>query len=393
MSVPGPFGGGDPFEGMPIFRDLAKMFTASGPVNWEIAKQVALWIATEGATESNVEPVRRIRFEELSRVADLHVSETTGLSTSATGRSVTAVPVGRSQWALATIDAYKPLLERLATALTPTDGMADEPDDMSDPTMAMLGNLGQLMGPVMLGMQSGFTVGHLARGAFGQYGLPVPRPLSDELLVVPATIDAFAAAWSLPEDDVALWVELSEITHHAVLARPHVRERLDELLGAYVGGFRPDPTALEGKLDAVDLANPAALQDVLGDPEALLGAMQTPEQRETLARLEALVAAIEGYVDHVVDTVGRRLISSFGPLTEALRRQRVERGDGDKFVERLFGLELGQGQYDRGTSFVNGVVERAGEDGLAKLWHSARELPTPAEIDAPGLWLARLEFD
>ena len=377
-----------------MFRDLAKMFTGSGPVNWEIAKQVALWIATEGVTEPNVDPVRRIRFEELSRVADLHVAETTGLSTSATGRSVTAVPVGRSQWALATIDAYRPLLERLATALSAGDeAMPDDPDTAADPTMALLGNLGQLMGPVMLGMQSGFTVGHLARGAFGQYGLPIPRPPSDELLVMPVTIDAFASAWSLPEDDVALWVELSEITHHAVFARPHVRARLDELLGAYVSGFRPDPSALEGKLDAVDLGNPAALQDVLGDPEVLLGAMQTPEQRETLARLEALVAAIEGYVDHVVDTVGRRLISSFGPLTEALRRQRVERGDGDKFVERLFGLELGQAQYDRGAAFINGVVERAGEDGLAKLWLSARELPTPAEVDAPGLWLARLEFD
>jgi putative hydrolase len=376
---------------MPMFRDLAKMFTGSGPVNWEIAKQVALWIATEGATEANVEPVRRIRFEELSRVADLHVAETTGLSTSATGRSVSAVPVGRSQWALATIDAYKPLLERLAVALSGSDADLDEA--AADPTMALLGNLGQMMGPVMLGMQSGFTVGHLARGAFGQYGLPIPRPPSDELVVVPATIDAFASAWSLPEDDVALWVELSEITHHAVFARPHVRARLDELLGAYVGGFRPDPSALEGKLDAVDLGNPAALQDVLGDPEALLGAMQTPEQQETLARLEALVAAIEGYVDHVVDTVGRRLISSFGPLTEALRRQRVERGDGDKFVERLFGLELGQAQYERGAAFVSGVVERAGEDGLARLWHSPRELPTPAEVDAPGLWLARLEFD
>ena len=377
-----------------MFRDLAKMFTGSGPVNWEIAKQVALWIATEGVTEPNVDPVRRIRFEELSRVAELHVAETTGLSTSAAGRSVSAVPVGRSQWALATIDAYRPLLERLATALSAgAEGMPADPDDTADPTMALLGNLGQLMGPVMLGMQSGFTVGHLARGAFGQYGLPIPRPPSDELLVVPATIDAFASAWSLPEDDVALWVELSEITHHAVFARPHVRARIDELLGAYVGGFRPDPSALEGKLDAVDLGNPAALQDVLGDPEVLLGAMQTPEQQETLARLEALVAAIEGYVDHVVDTVGRRLISSFGPLTEALRRQRVERGDGDKFVERLFGLELGQAQFDRGAAFVDGVVERAGEDGLARLWHSARELPTPAEVDAPGLWLARLEFD
>jgi putative hydrolase len=294
---------------------------------------------------------------------------------------------------MATLDAYRPLLERLATALSAGMDAPVEDSPTDDPTMALLGNIGQLMGPVMLGMQSGFTVGHLARGAFGQYGLPIPRPLSDELLVVPATIDAFASDWSLPPDDVALWVELSELAHHAVFARPHVRQRIDALLEAYVSAFRPDPTALEGRLDELDLGNPAALQDVLSDPEVLLGALQTPEQQETLARLEALVAAIEGYVDHVVDSVGRTLIGSFGPLTEALRRQRVERGDGDRFVERLFGLELGQAQFDRGQAFVQGVVERAGEEGLARLWHSDHELPTPAEVDAPGLWLARIDID
>jgi putative hydrolase len=376
---------------MPMFRDLAKMFTAQGPVNWEIAKQIALWIATEGVTEDNVEPVRRIKLEELTRVADLHVAEATGLSTMATGRSLSVQPVGRGPWAMATLEAYRPLLERLAIALSATDGPED-PADAPDPATQLLGNLGQLMGPVMLGMQAGFTVGHLARRDFGQYGLPIPRPPSDDLLVVPATIEAFAGDWSLPPDDVALWVLLSEITHHAVLARPHVRQRLDELLSLYVSGFRPDPSALEGRLDEVDIGDPTSLQDVLGDPEVLLGALQTPEQQETLARLEALVAAIEGYVDHVIDEVGRRLIGSFGPLTEALRRRRAERADGDKFVERLFGVELGQAQFDRGDAFVRGVLERAGDEGLARLWHSEHELPTPAEVDAPGLWLARIDI-
>jgi putative hydrolase len=301
-------------------------------------------------------------------------------------------PVARGQWAMAALEAYRPLLERLATSLSAgMDG--GMPEAEADAAAQLLGNIGQLMGPLMLGMQAGFTVGHLARAAFGQYGLPIPRPPSDELLVVPANIDAFATDWSIPADDVVLWVELSEIAHHAVLARPHVRTRLDDLLSSYVSGFRPDPGALEGKLDQVDLADPASLQDVLGDPEALLGALQTPEQQETLTRLETLVAAIEGYVDHVLDSVGRKLISSYGPLTEALRRRRVERGDGDRFVERLFGLELGQAQFDRGQSFVRGVLERAGDDGLAKLWRSEGTLPTPAELDAPGLWLARLEID
>ena len=140
MSVPGPFGGaGDPFEGMPIFRDLAKMFTASGPVNWEIARQVGQWVATEGAAEGNVDPIRRIRFEELARVADLHVTEATGLSTSATGQVLTVTPVGRAQWAMTALEAYRPLLEGLATALSGPGDAGTEADPEADVTMQLLG--------------------------------------------------------------------------------------------------------------------------------------------------------------------------------------------------------------------------------------------------------------
>ena len=114
--------------------------------------------------------------------------------------------------------------------------------------------------------------------------------------------------------------------------------------------------------------------------------------RTPRSQLQALTAALEGYVDHVMDTVGHRLISSYGSLTEALRRRRVERGEADRFVERLFGLELGQAQFDRGAAFVKGVLDRGGEQSLTRLWTSARLLPTPAEVDAPGLWLERISI-
>ncbi|MBW8825150.1 MAG: zinc-dependent metalloprotease [Acidobacteria bacterium] len=111
-----------------------------------------------------------------------------------------------------------------------------------------------------------------------------------------------------------------------------------------------------------------------------------------LPRLEALLAALVGYVDWVVDSVGQRLIGSYDMLTEAVRRRRVTAGDADRFVEHLLGVELGQSQYERGDAFIAGIVERAGTEGLARLWQSAQVLPTPAEIDAPGLWLARIDL-
>ena len=388
MSTPGPPGGFNPFE--KLFADLGRMFAQQGPVNWDVARQIALFLATEGEAETNVDPLERMRFEELVRVADLHITERTGLTTAVTGRVLSVAPVTRSEWAMRSLDAHKPLFERLAVSLNAVDDEADVEEAAS--TDKLLGELGRMVGPVLLGLQAGSMLGHLSRRAFGQYDLPIPRPPSDELLVVPANLDEFADEWSLAPDDLRLWVCLHEVTHHAVLGRPHVQARLEGHIADYVSSFEVDPDVLEGVMGGFDPTDPEGMQAAFADPEMLLGALQSPAQQELLATIETLTVVLEGFVDHIMDTVGRALIGSYGMLSEAVRRRRVEASDGDRFVERLLGLQLGQAQYDRGAAFVRGVVERGGDDGLARLWASARELPTPAEVDAPGLWLARIEL-
>jgi len=391
MSQPGPLGGGGPLED--LLRNLARLLTSQGPLNWEIARQLAQWTAAEGEPEDNPDPIARVRLEELLRVADLHVSEATGLATTATGGLLSVAAVTRSDWALRTLEAWRPLLERLASSLGQPSSPADISELPSDDPMAkLLGNLPQAVAPLLLGMQAGSMVGHLAIRAMGQYDLPVPRPPSDELLFVPTTIDRFATDWSLPVNDVRLWVCLHEITHHAVLSRPHVRARLEELLTAYAGSFEPNGSALEDRLGGFDPTDLAALQETFSNPEVLLGELETTAQRELKVPLQALLAAIAGYVDHVMDVVGRRIIGAYGPLTEALRRRRLSEDEGTRFVGRLLGIELDGRVYERGAAFVRGVLERAGDDALSRLWHSERELPTPAEINAPGLWLARIDL-
>lgn len=380
---------GNPFEQLPIFGDLARLFSEKGPVSWDVARQIALLLATEGQPELNVDPLVRMRYEELARVAELHVANTTGLPTAPGGGVLQVRPVGRGEWAQRGLEAYRPLLERLSAALS----LPGDDDVEPDASTGLLGSIGKLLGPVLLGMQSGLMVGHMAQRALGQYDIPLPRPSSDELLVVPANVDAFGGEWSLPEEDLRLWILLHEIVHHAVLGVPHVRARLGQLLDEYVSSFEVDPHSLEGSLGEMDLADPSGLQSLLGNPETLFGAIQTSTQREVYVRIEALVTPLVGYVDYVLDTTGRRLIASYDMVTEALRRRRVEATEGDRFVGRLLGVELNQTHYDRGSAFVRGLVERAGPDAAHRLWASPRELPTPAELDAPGLYLARLEID
>jgi putative hydrolase len=391
VSEPGP--GEDPFRGVPFLGDLARMLQGQGPLNWDAARQFALMIATDGGSEPNIDPSLRFHYQELGRIADLHVQRVTGLDTVTSGRAVEIVPVTPGTWVQRALDAYRPLFQHLAGTLGAASVPATDDLGEQDQGLAMFGGLMQMLSPMMLGMSVGSMVGHLSRRSFGQYDLPIPRPASNEVHVVSSTIDAFSASWSLPVDDLRLWVSLQELTSHAVLSIPHVRTALEALLMSYVAGFQPNPDALGDKLaalDPTDTGGIADLQQVLGDPEVLLGAMQSPAQRELLPRLDALVATIIGYVDHSVDVAARGLVGAAPRIAEAVRRRRVEADQSDVFVERLLGLTLTQAAVERGHAFVAGILERDGD--LSRLWASAQELPTPAEVDAPGLWMARIDL-
>lgn len=383
----------NPFANLPMFGDLAKALSGQGPLNWDAARQFAMLAATGGESEPNVDPAVRIALGDLAQIADMHVREVTGLDPGH-GRSPSVSTVTPGTWAQRTLTDYQTLFTELATSLSQRPSHSAEDDD---PAMAMMAGLNQLMAPAMLGMAVGSMVGHLAKRAFGLYDLPIPRPGASELVLVPGSIDGFADEWELPRDDLRMWVLAQEMAAGSLYSVPHVSETVTDLVRRHVGAFRPDPDALMDKLSSIegeiDEANPmAALQRAFGDPEVLLGAVRTPEQEALQPRLDAMLALVIGYVDHVVDRVGTRVLGSPGRIAEAVRRRRIESSPEDVFVERLLGLRLDRHQVERGRAFFAGVVERAGPEGLARLFAEVANLPTPAELDAPGLWLARLDL-
>jgi putative hydrolase len=385
---------GDLFRG--IFGDMLKMLRTDSPVQWELAVQLARSVAAgEATSEGNVDPSERMRFGELSRIAEMYVADVTGMATSAKS-PLSVEPANRVDWAGRSLDAWKPFIDKLAASIAPDKPPAASPDhtppDGEAGFAAMMEQWAVVVAPAMLAMQVGSIVGHLARRCFGQYELPLPRTTLDEVLVVPPNVTEFASDWSLPPDDVRMWVCLNAAGYHAVLSRPHVRDRLEGLLLEHARGFRPDPKALEARLEAMDVTDFPALTRMLGDPSALGQSVDTPELRFIRSQLSALTAMIAGYVEHVATTAGERLIGSQGALREAMRRRRVERGDGERGAESLFGLRLDQEIVDQGFAFVTGVLERGGQSELAKLWVVEANLPTPPEVDAPGLWIERVNL-
>ena len=400
------FGGGTPgaFDLSQIdLNAIMRVLSASGPVNWEIARQTAEWVALEGKPEPRVEERDAKQFEELVQAAQtLVVGETGFYATFATPMRT----LGPKGWVDLHLVALRPVLEALATTL----GQAMQPggdDDeaelagafpgLSLPQGIPVGDVLKMLAPALLGVQAGSMIGYLAQHAFGRYDLPLPTgtpPDGDEpsLMFVVPNIDAFEQAWTLPRDDLRFAVVLHEVVHAAVRSVPWVRARLLGLAVEYVSSYEINPVAFEEEFGNIDPTDPSSFEAMTTSPERILGAMQSPRQEGPREELQRLTSVIEGYADDVVERLARRLIPTFDRIEEAMRRHRIERGEAERFIEGLLGLKLEREHYDRGQAFCRGVIERAGPDGLNRLWESESMLPTANELDAPGLWLARIDL-
>ncbi|MGQ0805008.1 MAG: zinc-dependent metalloprotease [Actinomycetota bacterium] len=375
---------------------LMRMLQSEGPVNWEVARQVAAWVALEGEAEQPIEAGDHAQFDELARAAQTHVVGETGLT--ATFRAPLRA-LGPKEWADLHLEALRPVLEALAANLgevmqtaAPAEGEPETAEGAgpfgTDPFGGLLG----MLAPLLLGLQAGSMIGYLAQHALGRYDLPLPTGDEPSLCFVVPNVVAFEEAWSLPRPDLRFYLALHEVVHAAERSVPWVQERLVRLTTEYVSAYELDTAAFESKFGEIDPSDPTSLGGIAEDPDALLGAMQSPRQADVLAQIQSLTAVLEGYADSVLERIGARLIPSFAQIHEAMKRHRLERGEAERFVQRLLGLELEREHYERGEAFCSGVLERAGPEGLNRLWERESMLPTPAELEAPGLWLARIEL-
>ncbi|MGZ4801536.1 MAG: zinc-dependent metalloprotease [Acidimicrobiia bacterium] len=392
--------------------DLAavmRMLQTEGPVNWEIAQQVAGYVALDGEeSEPPITAEQREELEELARAAESHVIAETGLE-GVLGLRTAAI--GRREWVDLHLDSLRPVLEALAATLrtaledeggdstdlsgTHPSGAGANPFGFGGPVGAggdPFGGLLTMLAPLLLGVQAGSMVGFLAQHALGRYDLPLPTDDEPSLAFVVPNLVAFEDAWSIERRDLRFTVAIHEVVHATMRSVPWVRERLVRLAVEYVSAYEVDPRAFEERFGEIDPNDPTSFAGIAEHPELLLGAMESERQLEILARVQGLTMVLEGYADVVVERVGGRLLTDFPRVHEAMQRHHVERGEAERFIEQLLGLRLEREHYERGEQFCRGVIERAGMEGLNRLWESERMLPTPSELDAPGLWLARIDL-
>jgi coenzyme F420 biosynthesis associated uncharacterized protein len=384
-----PFGvpPGDVWNDVPLFREIQRvLMSSSGPVNWELARQVGIASASWGTEDPAPSEEDRRGFDEAVRVAELQVAGFTGLEAPSDIAQVEAVR--RGQWVQANIEGLRALLEPAAAKIG--DAIATAQRD-AVPEQAQAGvaqMLGQLS-PLLLGAQVGTVLGTLAQQVLGQYDIAVPRPDgAGALLFVVPNIARFEKEWSLDPTEFRTWIAIHEVTHRFEFARPWALTRFRELIDDFTSTLTLDVEELQQRLASLDPSNPEGMQEMLAGQESLFGAVMDDEQRLKLRRVQAFMTASEGYGDHVMHALGAQMLPSYARIDEAMRRYR-ETEHVDPVFERLLGIEVKREQYRLGRSFCDTVVELTDEATLARMWDSAEALPSMPELEEPRLWLAR----
>ncbi len=247
------------------------------------------------------------------------------------------------------------------------------------------------MGPAVLGMQAGSMVGFLAHRVLGQFDTGLPALDHEDLYLVVPNLEAFATDHALDARQVRMWAAGHEVAHHAVLAVAWLRGHLVALLEDYYTDIDFDPGKLTDALSRVE--DPAELEGMIGGAGGIAALLGAEHDEAKLAPIQAVVAAISGYGDHLVRRALGELLPDLTRLEEAEARRRAEPDQSEQFLQQLAGLTLDRHRASEAATFFDEIVRRWGPETVEHVWAEPDHLPRLEELSDPVGWAARVLLD
>jgi coenzyme F420 biosynthesis associated uncharacterized protein len=243
----------------------------------------------------------------------------------------------------------------------------------------------QRWGGAVTGTEVAGLLAWVSTKVLGQYDLAPGR--TPRLLLVAPNVLNVERELELVPSDFRLWVCLHEETHRVQFtAVPWLREHLIAAARDLGDNLLPEPEEMGQRLAQIVSSLPGVLR---GETD-ITQVLATPEQREKLARVTAVMSLLEGHADVVMDDVGPKVVPSVKAIRSRFNERRKGAGSVDKVLRRLLGLEAKMRQYRDGAVFVREVTRRVGRDGFNAVWTSPETLPRPAEIPEPAAWVRRV---
>lgn len=378
----------DPEMVAQLISQLQSALANSGDgINWGLALEQAKSIAGRGTVVSL--PAERAQLEQSLHVASLWLDEVTSIT------ELTAEPalMSRQEWVAATMPVWTQLAEpvagSIANSLTEVLGK-NAPEELDD----MIQGASQLMrnvGGTLFAMQLGQVVGQLSSEVVsgGDIGIPLlDSSKGAGAAILPQNAIGFGAGLDVPLDQIQLYLSVRELAHARLFRHAKwLRLQLLASITEFAQGIRIDTSRLEELAADFDPDNPAELREAMTSG-ALIPA-KTEDQLTALARLETMLALIEGWVDVVTAEATKRLPSS-AAIAEMVRRRRASGGPAESAFSTLVGLELRPRRLREAAAMWQRLTDEVGDEKRDELWSHPDLVPAGEDIDDPGALIARI---
>ncbi|CAN5342403.1 zinc-dependent metalloprotease [soil metagenome] len=373
---PGPGGFPEDILGkVPLFAELQKLMSwQGGPVNWDLARQTAISQVAGGHLP--VSDAERKTVEDAVRLADLWLDPVTTLPS-----GVSHVEAwSRVEWIEKTLPVWAQLCDPVAARVVAamTSALPAEAQQMAGPMMGVLGQFGGML----FGAQVGQGMASLSAEVLSSTDVGLPLGPAGTAVLLPRNVADFGSGLERPEEEVRLFLALREAAYHRLFGHvPWLRQRLLDTVDAYARGINVDSTALEQAMTQLDPNDPESISAALGG--GMFAPQDSPEQKRALARLETMLALVEGWVDQVVAQASDGRLPGAVALRETIRRRRASGGPAEQTFATLVGLELRPRRLREAATLWTVLGERRGVDGRDAIWAQVDLLPTAEDLDDP----------
>ena len=352
------------------------------PVNYDMAKRIA---GQQIKSASKISTQDTTAVEEATRLAELWLDDVTDLPTA--NNRIAAW--NAEDWLQHTIPMWKRFVDPVAKHMNEAqlESMPEEARQMMGPMSTMMSQLSGMN----FGMQLGHALGDLAQQALtgSDFGLPVAP--SGTTAVLPHNIQSIARDLNVKGQEVLVYIAAREVARQRLFKHvPWLSERLVSSVEEYAVGLVIDTSHIEEAARDLNLES--------GDPQSIQEAMQnlqgmdlspriTSRNTAAVARLETLLALIEGWVEFVVSEALQDRIPSTQAMAEAWRRRRASGGSAEQAFEKVVGIELSAPRVSDATELWRRSTVAVGVDRRDSVWEHPDFLPQPEHLDNPAAFI------